>query len=33
VVFPAPFGPKNPNISPFFISNDTPFTAFLFDLG
>ncbi len=27
VVLPAPFGPRNAKISPFFTSNDTSFTA------
>ena len=27
VLFPAPFGPKNPNISPFLISKDRLFTT------
>lgn len=27
VVFPAPFGPKNPKISPFSIEKSTPLTA------
>src|SRR3989338_6186720 len=29
VLFPAPFGPKNPTISPFLISKERPLTAFI----
>jgi len=27
VLFPAPFGPRNPNTSPFSTVKDTPLTA------
>src|SRR5439155_26798266 len=29
VVLPAPFGPRNPRISPLFTSKETPSTAFV----